>query len=194
MMDANLDFLKWAREDLPPNDSTHRLKSLIELLFNKIISHGVTQLVTISTRCWPGQPEAGLDHIYRNKPDKLSEVYAEYVGGSDHKLIKVTRYSKSIKRNVRYVRKRSFKELKNKDFKEAVKRVSWWELYCCQDPEEAARLLTNKLTAILDTMAPLKTIQVRNKYAPWLFQDTKQLMKERKKAQETAAKTRDIDD
>ena len=43
-------------------------------------------------------------------------------------------------------------------------------------------------------MAPLKTIQVRNKYAPWLSQDTKQLMKERDRAQETAAKTRDIDD
>ena len=36
MMDANLDFLKWKREDLPLNDSTSRLKSLLELLFNKI--------------------------------------------------------------------------------------------------------------------------------------------------------------
>ena len=99
-----------------------------------------------------------------------------------------------MKRNVRYVRKRTFKKFKSEEFIEAVKQISWWELYCSQDPEEAATLLTNKLTIILDTMAPLKTIQVRNKYAPWLSQDTKQLMKERNKAQETAAKTRDIDD
>ena len=194
MMDANLDFLKWAKEDLPPNDSTTRLKSLVELLFCKIIPHGVSQVVTVPTRSWPGQPEAGLDHIYTNKPDKLSEVYTEYSGGSDHKLLKITRYAQSMRRNVRYVRKRCFKEFNNEDFQVAVKNISWWELYSCQDPEVAAAMLTEKLSAILDTMAPLKTIQVRSKYAPWLSQDTKNLMKERNAAQDTATKTRDLDD
>ena len=68
------------------------------------------------TRSWPGQPEAGLDHIYSNKPEKLSEVFAEYAGGSDHKLIRVIRYAKSIKRNVRYVSKRSFKNFDSSEF------------------------------------------------------------------------------
>ena len=94
-MDANLDFCKWTRDDLPPSDSTSRLRTLIDLLFTKILPHGVSQLVTVPTRAWPGQTEAGLDHIYTNKPDKLSNVYAEFAGGSDHKLIKVTRYAKS---------------------------------------------------------------------------------------------------
>ena len=194
MMDANLDFLKWTREDLPSNDSTYRLKSLIELLFNQIIPHGVTQLVTVPTRSWPGQPEAGLDHIYSNKPDKLSEVFAEYAGGSDHKLIKVIRYAKSIKKKVRYVRKRSFKNFDSEKFLAAVRQISWWDVYMCQDAEVAAELLTSKLTAVLDAMAPIKTIQVRSHYAPWLSQSTKEIMKERNEAQETAAKTRDLDD
>jgi hypothetical protein len=64
----------------------------------------------------PGQPDSGLDHIYSNKTEKLSEVYAEFVGGSDHKLIKVTRYSKSLKKNVRYVRKRVYKHFKDEEF------------------------------------------------------------------------------
>ena len=91
MMDANLDFCKWTRNDLLPTDSTRRLKPLIELLFTKIFPHGVSQLVTVPTRVWPGQQDAGLDHIYSNKPHKLSEVYTEFNGGSDHKLIRVTR-------------------------------------------------------------------------------------------------------
>ena len=98
-MDANIDFLKWTKTNLPANDSTKSLKPLIDVLFAKIFPHGVNQLVTVPTRTWPGQAESGLDHLYTNRPDKISEVYAEYTGGSDHKLIKVTRYSKSIKKN-----------------------------------------------------------------------------------------------
>ena len=124
IMDANIDFMKWRKDNLPASDSAVRLKSLIELLFSKIIPHGVSQLVTVPTRSWPGQEDSGLDHIYTNKPDKLSNVYAEFTGGSDHKLIKITRYAKSIQRNVRYVRKRVFKNFVDKDFQQAVHQLS----------------------------------------------------------------------
>ena len=42
----------------------------------------------------------------RVRPEKLSNVDAEFSGGSDHKLIKIVRYAKSLQRNVRYVKKR----------------------------------------------------------------------------------------
>ena len=67
-------------------------------------------MVNTPTRAWPGQPQSGLDHLYTNYPSKLSEVYTVYTGGSDHKLVKVTRFAKSIKKNCRYVRKRCYKE------------------------------------------------------------------------------------
>ena len=113
MMDANIDFLKWTRDDLPASDSTHKLRPLIIQLFSKIFPHGVSQLVSTATRTWPGQADSGLDHIYTNKPEKLSEVKCEYMGGSDHKLLKIVRFSKSLQRGARYVRKRCFKNLKN---------------------------------------------------------------------------------
>ena len=194
MMDANLDFCKWTRDNLPPSDSTSRLRSLIDLLFDTIFPHGVSQVVTVPTRAWPGQADAGLDHIYTNKPEKLSNVYAEFAGGSDHKLTKVTRYAKSMQSSVRYVRKRTFKNFKDEDFQFAVKNLSWWDLFRCEDANQAAQLLTAKLTKILDTMAPIKTIQVRTKYAPWLSNSTKELLKERNSAQETASLTKDLDD
>ena len=64
----------------------------------------------------------------------------------------------------------------------------------CEDDYQAAQLLTDRLTDILDTMAPIKTIQVRTKYAPWLSNTTKKLMEERNKAQTNATETKDIDD
>ena len=194
MGDMNLDFLKWTRTNLAPNDSTYRLKSLTEALFSRIFPHGVSQLVKEATRVWPGQTDSGLDHIYSNKPEKCSEVYLQFSGGSDHKLLKITRFAKSVNRSVKYVRKRSFKNFKSEEFIAAVRQISWFDLYMCENPSEAADLLTRKLTGILDTMAPIRTIQVRSKYAAWLSDHTKAMLKDRDAAQATAAETRDPDD
>ena len=43
-------------------------------------------------------------------------------------------------------------------------------------------------------MAPVRTIQVRKNYAPWLSKETKRLMQERNEAQKLASQTRDQDD
>ena len=140
MMDANLDFLKWDRDDLPPSDSTSKLKPLITKLFNQIFPYGVSQLVKSATRTWPGQADSGLDHIYSNKPEKLSDVHSEFMGGSDHRLLKVVRFSKSLKRSARYVRKRCFKNFKPEEFIQAVRQLSWYSLYLCQDVNQASQI------------------------------------------------------
>ena len=118
----------------------------------------------------------------------------EFRGGSDHKLLRVTRFTKSMKNSARYVRKRSFKNFNQAQFCEAVKKISWFDLCMCQDPSQAAELLTSKLTVILDQMAPIKTFQIRSKYAPWMSLNTKQLLKERNLAQENAAQTQHPED
>ena len=58
----------------------------------------------------------------------------------------------------------------------------------------AANLLSEKLNNILNEMAPVKTIQIRKQYAPWLTKDTKLLLSERNNAQKYAAQTGDADD
>ena len=64
----------------------------------------------------------------------------------------------------------------------------------CQNPNQAAEMLTKKLTTILDQMAPIKTFQVRVKYVPWMSESTKDLLKVRNTAQETAAKIKHTED
>ena len=81
-MDANIDFLKWTRSNLPANDGTRSLKPLIEALFSRIFPHGVSQMVSVATRMGAGQAESGLDHLYSNRTEKLSDLYAKYTGGS----------------------------------------------------------------------------------------------------------------
>ena len=80
--DININSLKWMNNNISPNDMTYKLKPLIDLLFEKIMPLGVSQLVSTNTH-----KDSCLDHLYTNKPEKLVDTIAHYNGGSDHKLI-----------------------------------------------------------------------------------------------------------
>ena len=116
-LDANLDFLTWRSDNLPQHHSSIKLKSLIDALFERILPLGFSQLVSGATRLERGQPRSGLDHLYTNKPDKMSSIQTYFTGMSDHKLIKFTRFSKSFKTKPRFIRKRMFKNFDNEKFK-----------------------------------------------------------------------------
>ena len=192
--DININSLKWMRDDLPSTDSVHKLRPLIDLLFERIIPHGVSQQVAVATHSWPGQEDSCLDHFYTNKPDKISNVAAHFHGGSDHKLLYAVRYAKAIRRNVRYITKRCFKFFDEEAFKMEIKALKWFEVYNCSDVNIATSLLTEKLTSVLDRFAPMKTMQVRGRYAPWLSDTTKAAMDQRDRAQQSAAADQDDQD
>lgn len=193
-LDANLDFLTWRSEGLPAHHSSVRLKPLVDALFQRILPLGVAQLVTGATRMERGQPKAGLDHLYSNKPEKLSSIQTHFTGMSDHKLLKVTRFSKSFKQNPRFVRKRMFKNFNDDMFREKLSESDLGEILDITDVNEATEILVTKLNNILDHMAPVKTVQTRSRYAPWLGEETKILQKERDAAQEKAAQSDNPDD
>ena len=91
MIDANLDFLTWRNCDhLPSYHSSNKSKPLIGTLFARIIPLGVSQQVTVPTRMESGQPRAGLDHIYTNRPHKFFQVTTYFTDMSDHKLLKTS--------------------------------------------------------------------------------------------------------
>ena len=193
-LDANLDFLTWRTDGLPPHHSSVKLRPLIDALFDRILPQGVTQLVTGATRMERGQPRTGLDHLYTNKPEKLSTVQTHFTGMSDHKLLKVTRFSKSFKQNPRFIRRRMMKNFDDKTFREKLKNSHLDDILTCTDVNTAAELLVNKLTNILDELAPIKTVQTRTNYAPWLANETKELQKERNEAQAKAAQSNEAEE
>ena len=104
------------------------------------------------------------------------------------------RYTRSAISKPRIIRKRSYRNFNADEFIQAVKNISWWDVYTCENVEEAVKIMTSKISAILDIMAPLKSIQVRTKYAPWMSESTKQKLKERNVAQKVAVETKDAND
>ena len=109
-------------------------------------------------------------------------------------LVYAVRYSKAIKTSSRYIRRRCYKNFCPEEFVASIQKVSWLDIYLCNDVNTAVQLLSDKITFILDTMAPIRTIQVRKRFAPWLSQITLDLMQERDQLQKLAAQTRDRDD
>ena len=87
------------------------------------------------------------------------------------------------------MRKRSYKNFDEQIFREAVKNIKWYDVYSCQDVDLVVDTFTNKLTEILDTMAPVKTFQVRTKYAAWVSDSTKDKIKAKDAAQLKASTT-----
>ena len=172
-LDANIDHITWRdTENLPPHHSSVRLKCLIDALFDRILPLGVTQLVKGAARIERGQPKAGLDHLYSNRPDRLSTVSTFYTGLSDHKLLKVQRFTKSFKQLPRFIKKRSFREFDEKLFKEKIRGCGLEEVFACSDVNSATQLLTKKIATELDLMVPIKKFQIRKKYVPWLSRET----------------------
>ena len=110
-------------------------------------------------------------------------------------MIFVTRYSKSISHNVRYVKKRIFKNFNADGFIADVKLISWWAcVYSCTSASQAAANLSGELSKALDRWAPVRKIQVRQNYRPWVSKETKELINQRNYAQEVASRTNDVDD
>ena len=68
------------------------------------------------------------------------------------------------------------KNFDDKKFREKLLRSQLDEILTCTDVNIAAELLVSKLTDILDEMAPIKTVQTRTNYAPWIADDTKELL------------------
>ena len=56
--------------------------------------------------------------------------------------------------------------------------------------EIALEILTRNISSILNQMAPIRTIQIRENYAPWLSQETRKIMAERDLAQKIASETK----
>ena len=189
MGDINLDWNTAMKSDPPGDggDSTYyKTRPLAEELSRQILPLGVTQMVRGITRSWPGHKDSTIDLMFTTNPDKMSEPRTLIRSSSDHRLVMSTRYTKNIVEHPRYTRKRSYKKFDANSFQLAIRNTDLLDIYLCQDVNKAADLLTEKLTKILDNMAPVRSIQTRTNYAPWMSPDIKDDINARDAAQKKA--------
>ena len=119
------------------------------------------------------------------------DTIAHFNGCSDHKLIYSVRYAKNINRKPRYIRKRCFKNFDAVRFKNEIHNLKWLDIYLSTNVDTAVQKLTDRITTVLDKYAPVQTVQIRSRYAPWLSNATKQVMQQRNRAQQALLRSPD---
>ena len=190
MGDSNVDHLMIDSNEL--TKSKH--KPFIDMLINKILPYGVRQCVSNATHFRPGAKESLIDICYTNDPDRLASVQAIPRGPSEHRLIMAVRHSKVSQEKHRYTKKRTYKHFNENTYLNELRQCKWWDVYSSNDVNRAVELFTEKISNILDRMAPIKIFQNRNNFAGWLSQKTKDKMKERDSLLKKASTTKQDSD
>ena len=76
-----------------------------------------------------------------------------------------------------------------------IKRIKWWPgVYSCANASVAADNLNQELSKVLDKWAPIRKVQIRQNYRPWISKETKDLINQRNLAQELASRSNKAED
>ena len=177
--DMNLDTLegRWLKPDYP-------LISLSRLVQSACNLGNFHQLVNSPTRSQYNRAKnktdiSCIDHIYCNTKFRCSNAFVTSFGNSDHDIVGYTRFSKVPCSPARSVRKRSYKKFDKDKFLADLSSIHWDQVYMCQEVDQAESTFTRLFQSVLDVHAPWIQFQQRKNFAPWLTEQTKELMKQR---------------
>ena len=192
--DMNLCAKRWTH-------TNYEHKDLADSVWDFMNEENCTQTVSDYTRV---QNVGGniqrscLDHATVNCVEKVSPPLIIAVGKSDHLGVLLNKASKEVRKFARTTRKRIYKQFSKtefiKDLQEAKNSGKFAEMFTAETPDEAFAVFEEAFREVLNFHAPLKVVQNRNHYVPYLDPDTKSAMKERDKLKESAARTGNKDD
>ena len=186
--DSNLCETQWTNE-------SYQFRDLVKLMDDFLLETSSFQLVKEYTR---SQLVANviqrsiIDHCYTQAPEKVIGPFIETVGNSDHLGVRITKTCKNNHEKPQVIRKRCYKRFNIEDFLTDVLHSDINSIITAQnDLETAAELFEYEFCAILDFHAPIKTIQIRNNYCPYLSEETKIEIANRNALKKAATKTGD---
>ena len=183
------------------DEPTFQHKDLASLVKDFMYEENCSQLVNNFTRIRSvgGTVQRScLDHVTTNCVNKVSPPIVIGVGKSDHMGIIVTKSSKELRTSARTTWKRIYKNFDKeaflKDIEEAKRNGKFEGVHTADNPDEAFRVFEVSYCEVLDRHAPIKVIQNRTDYVPYITTDVKKAMDERNDQTEHAAYTGNLED
>ena len=129
--------------------------------------HGLKQLITSPTRVTENSSSL-FDHILANFTDRVSQSGVVDTGLSDHQLIYCTRKVNRTKFNThKYIRTRSLKNYSQSLYLEKLNEINFPDYSKFTDINDAYSDFTGKVTSVIDQIAPMKEIRVKNNSQDW---------------------------
>ena len=164
---------------------------MVQCTKNTLEVNGFTQLITGVTRCWPGQLDSAIDHLWSNDHTRVMSCSNEVEAVGDHSWIAGHIRLTGSDSKMLDTRRRNLRNFDPVKYREKLAEINWAEIYEIPDVDLANNFLERKLSPILNEMCPLTTVQHRSNYKPWISNETSDTMKERDRVREVARSSHD---
>ena len=191
--DMNLGALSW-------NKTACYHSSLANIVQDFMLSENCHQLISEYTRIRSVGgviQRSCLDHITTNCVSKVSSAEVVGLSKSDHLGVSVIKSSKEIRTSPKTTKNRIYKNFSKAEFlndvNEAKKQGMFEEMFDHEDIDKATEIFTTAFNQVLDRHAPIKIIQNRTNYLPYISKEIDKVQKSRDDLKLEAAKTGDLD-
>ena len=139
----------------------------------------ISQIINSPTRI-TSDSESLIDHIYVSNTEKVAQSGVIDLGFSDHSMIFCTRKTvRSLYNSHNSVKIRSMKNYSVETLNAKLNSVDWLEFYSSTCVDTALTIFCNTFTDILDSIAPIKTIRIKQRTEPWMTDNILQNIRER---------------
>ena len=173
--------------DMKKKNSQWQAKQLFEIFHN----NRCEQLIMEATRV-TNNSSSLIDLIVTNNSQQIQSSGVLYVTLSDHYMVYCVK-GKLPNCNVmhKYRMMRNIKKLKPDIVQNFIQRINFdcIQEYVC--PQKAYGAFESKLNSILDDIAPIKRMRIKNKTSKWINQNILDLIEEKNAAKQTAKKSKD---
>ena len=144
--------------------------------------NGLKQLLTLPTHITKTSTSL-LDHVLTNSADRVSQFGVVDTGLSDHQLIYCTRKITRTKTNVhKYIKTRSLKNYSQTLFLDKLRKINFADYSNFKDINNAYSDFTEKVTSVIDEIAPIKEIRVKNNSQDWFDAEINEEIERRDKS------------
>ena len=195
--DINLNTLRWDVSPHLKSSYEHTQAPLVQLFREQILNNGfkiINKTPTKYKNTVDSKP-ACSDLILTNRTDKIVSFQTGLHSFSDHTLQSVTRSTKGIVNNPKYIRTRSFKDFNVETYKNDILNHPKYIETCYEpDPETILSNIQTIIQCSLDNQSPIQTIQVKPKTNRCISSKAKEALVERDLALEEYKKTGNQDD
>ena len=128
------------------------------------------QLINKPTRVTPTSKSA-TDLIFVSDPQKVWQSGVVTFGVSDHFLTYCTRKNTKQIFNMfnkhKTIKIRSMKKFTTEKFQSMLNNVEWDDVFNCENVEKAWNGFKRFLLSVIDEIAPIKEIRVKQRTEPW---------------------------
>ena len=153
-------------------------------------SFNLVQLINTPTRV-TDQSSTTIDVIFSSNPENVIEHGCIHCSLSDHFMVYVIRKLSKKTTEGKKLTTRSFKNFKEDEFNELLKQVNWKDVVTNErNIDDNWKTWKNNFLSVLNTLAPIKQIRVRDKSYPWITSDIRRLMTRRDMCLKKAIKSK----